>query len=502
MKTKTQPKPAVAGAGYKEIERGDYRTSEIGVEGNFRKHFNKKALAQLAENIGKVGVLQPVILRRGDAKHKYPILVAGERRLRAAQLAGLKEIPGRILDITAEQAQEVQAMENLHRKDLSPIEEARAFKVLLDQKGHTLEQAEDLANRVSKSVNYIYRAVRLLELPEDIIKKIDTREWTPAHGHQLLRVPKDKIIETIQKAAGGDPRDVTAFALRNAVDHQLGSKLDAKGFPKTVPYAGKEACTACVYNSGNQGQLFDGAEKGNCTYKECFDLKMKQFLVDKEQALRNEHGEDFLGIQEHCLWHGSTSIKGYKVIGHKDEKQTKEAQKTDAKYAMEKNGTVWVLTENKNTRGSSGNSDTNRITPKQKFIRMETYKTLFEAALRSFDGREIKADHLAVIAKALEPGHYDTKIPMTLIPVEAKSKNSWDPKYQYEKLGTSDLERLIFMMALDFRCSLSSNDPDPKHFSVCGINAKDIIAKAKKEAALAWDAQKGKKKAVPAGAAK
>jgi|GEM_PF-6130039 ParB/RepB/Spo0J family partition protein len=504
MKTKTKKTPeVVAGEGYKEIEAGLVDCDKIAVISNFRKTFNEKALQELAENIAKVGVLQPVILREGY------ILVAGERRYRAAMLAGVERIPYRMLELTEDQALEVQALENLHRKDLSPIEEARAFKVLLDQKGHSVEQAQELADRVGKNVSYVYRAVRLLELPEKVLERIESGEWTAAHGHQLLRVPAEKIEEVVEDSGDGD--ETTATNLKDTIDNQFGRKLDGHPFPKNVAYAGKEACTACVYNSGNQGRLFDGAEKGNCLNRPCLEAKMEHYKEIKIQAMKNVHGDDFLGMTERYVYADcqmkhlfQNGDKNLVTLGKADDKKTKAAQKAGAKYLLDSEYNLWVVVERKpKTDVSGAPEDTNRITPKQKFIRMETYKALFNAARTACLGNTDNS-HLAVIAKALEPGHYDTKIPMQLIPVSTKEKkdkeNDWTyTEYQYEDLSQQDLFALVFMMALDFRKSLSTQEPDPKSFSICGINAKAVMAKAKKDAEAAWDAQKGKK---PAKAAK
>ena len=119
-KTLTKEKPAQAPARYEVVSEGPVAIETIRSESNFRKTFNAAAMKELADNIGKVGVLQPILLRRNG---EGLVLIAGERRLRAAKAAGLKVIPGRVLDVTEEQASESQALENLHREDLGPIEE-------------------------------------------------------------------------------------------------------------------------------------------------------------------------------------------------------------------------------------------------------------------------------------------------------------------------------------------------------------------------------------------
>ena len=335
MKTKTEKKVAtpaiVSGAGYKELFRGDYKTSEISIASNFRKTFNEKALQELAENIGKVGVLQPVILRM-DGKGKYPVLVAGERRYRAAMLAGLKTIPGRILDLTEEQALEVQALENLHRKDLSPIEEARAFKVLLDQKGHSVEQAEDLAGRVGKTSSYVYRALRLLELPDNAIDNIESGKWTPAHGHQLLRLENEVAVTAAVNWLdnGGDNYNddtvPSALSLRHFIER--GAKLLIKAtFTTDQDYAGCQGCNTCPSNTSNQSGLFDGAENGQCLDPKCYDRKSAQVRKDTvAKALEAfPAGVKNLGTK---MAGGSGNIQGLKGAVTLDEKSiTKDVRK-------------------------------------------------------------------------------------------------------------------------------------------------------------------------------
>ena len=506
-KTKTAPKPVVAGEGYKELFRGDYRTSEISVGSNFRKVFNEKAIRELADSIGKVGVLQPVILRR-DPKHKYPVLVAGERRLRAAQLAGVKTIPGRILDITADQALEVQALENLHRKDLTPLEEARAFKALLDAKGHTLEQVEELAGRVDKSTTYIYRAVRLLELPKDVLEKIETGEWTPAHGHLMLRVPKDKIKDVLEQADNSmyNDKTLTVHMLKEAIEEEVENNLDGAGFPKTVEYAGKPACSTCSYNSGNQGKLFDGAEKGKCSDKTCFEAKEAQHQTDTLEKVKKEHGENFLGIHKGYCSSGDRAGGGI-IIGSIDEKKTKAAQKNGAKYVMSEGGTIYVISNDKAvinaalgyTPGGGGSSGTmHATTPRQKFIRMQTYKALFEAARRTCQKTGLTQAHLAILAERLEPGHYDTQMPLQVIPVKETSRG-YNSSYNYAALTYDELRDLVLMFALDKSHSMSTVDPtvrDLGRFTNLGVNVKAVLDAGKKAGEVAWEAQKAAKKAA------
>ncbi len=145
----------------KEAAQMQMAVEEIVEGSNCRSRMNPGKFEELVQNVKKVGILEPLLVRR-DAKGKV-ILIAGYRRQAAAKVAGLQEVPVRILDVDEKQAAEIQALENLHREDLSPLDEARAFKRLLDRGQHTVES---LAAQVDKSVNYV-EAPKMLNLDSD-----------------------------------------------------------------------------------------------------------------------------------------------------------------------------------------------------------------------------------------------------------------------------------------------------------------------------------------------
>lgn len=275
---------------FTELERGEINIDEVTVSGdNFRKEFNEEALKELSENIAKVGVLEPIILRKN---RQYKVLVAGERRLRAAQKAGLQTIPYRLLDLTEEQAREVMVLENLHRKDLSPLEEARAFKDLLESGGYT---AEDVANRVDKSKAYVYRAIRLLDLPQEAQDALEKGEITTGHARHLLCVPAGKVKDLLKDIKR---RKLTAAALQEQIRWHFGTELEEAGWKLDIEYAGKTACSKCPYNTANQQSLFDEAiEAGKCTNKECYEVKQEQYFADfveQVKAKAEKLGMEFL----------------------------------------------------------------------------------------------------------------------------------------------------------------------------------------------------------------
>lgn len=163
-----------------------------------RRNFNEESLQELKNSIKEHGVLQPVLLRPvGD---KYEI-VAGERRWRAARLAGLTKIPAIIKEMDDLQAAEVALIENIQRDDLSVIEEANGYKNLIDRFGYT---QESLANRVGKSRSYIANCLRILGLPAQVVEMVEKGIITGGHARALLSLSGEKdIIKAAQEVAAG-----------------------------------------------------------------------------------------------------------------------------------------------------------------------------------------------------------------------------------------------------------------------------------------------------------
>lgn len=150
-----------------------------------RKEFDKSSLKELAESIKVHGVIQPILVRKKEDKYE---IIAGERRFRASRLVGLKEIPAIIMDADKEDAAKLALIENIQREDLNPIEEAMAYKHLLEE--FRLTQ-EEVAKTIGKSRSYIANCLRLLNLEEKVIEYLYNGDLTTGHGKVLLAV-KDK----------------------------------------------------------------------------------------------------------------------------------------------------------------------------------------------------------------------------------------------------------------------------------------------------------------------
>ena len=174
-----------------------------------RTDIDEESIAELADSIKKVGLLQPIIVRPIGEGYQ---IIAGERRWRAARVAELSTVPVRILAATETASLELALIENLQREDLNSIEEARGYKRLLTE--YQMTQAE-LADNVSKSRSAITNALRLLDLPEEVQEMVYGGELTAGHARAILAVP-DEVqrinLATKAKSEGMSVREVENLA--------------------------------------------------------------------------------------------------------------------------------------------------------------------------------------------------------------------------------------------------------------------------------------------------
>lgn len=170
-----------------ETESGDkvYQI-EIGLidrnENQPRKNFDEKALKELAQSIKQHGIIQPLILKKVNERY---IIIAGERRFRAARMAGLKKVPAILKEYSNEQLSEVAIIENLQREDLNPIESAKAIQALINEFNLTQEV---VADKIGKSRSAVTNTLRLLTLPEEIVNLVEQSKLSAGHARTLLAV--------------------------------------------------------------------------------------------------------------------------------------------------------------------------------------------------------------------------------------------------------------------------------------------------------------------------
>ena len=192
-----------------------------------RKRFDDARLEELASSIREHGVVEPILVRREGAKYR---IVAGERRWRAAQRAGLREIPALVREANEREAFEIALVENIQRADLNAIEEAEAYDALVRDHGLTQDA---LAARVGKERSTVANALRLLKLPPDVRDSVRDGHLEMGHARALLALEES---EAIRKAAQRVVREkLSVRATEAMVRELLGGKREPKAAPAETP---------------------------------------------------------------------------------------------------------------------------------------------------------------------------------------------------------------------------------------------------------------------------
>lgn len=200
-----------------------------------RKNFDLESLQQLADSIAEHGLLQPVVVR--EALGGYYEIIAGERRWRAAKMAGLSEIPVTILTADDRKASELAIIENVQREDLNPMEEAQAYKKLQEEYGLTQDK---VASAVGKSRSAVANTLRLLDLPEEASALVATGKLSEGHAKVLLGTTyEEDLIKAAKEVAekGLSVRETEALVKRlNAASAAEEAEETLKDFPVKVNY--------------------------------------------------------------------------------------------------------------------------------------------------------------------------------------------------------------------------------------------------------------------------
>lgn len=220
-----------------------------------RRSFDEEELQALADSIAEHGVLQPLAVRALDGG--FYQIIAGERRWRAARMAGLDEVPVVVLDADDRTVMELALIENLQRQDLNPMEEAEGYRVLMEDYGLTQEQA---AARVGKSRPAVTNALRLLALPDEVRAMVENGTLSAGHARAVLSLPSERL----QKAAAQriialrlSVRQAEAMCKRMAA----GEKTEKPKSELTVDYVG-ECEKALTKQLGRRVKIVSGKRKG------------------------------------------------------------------------------------------------------------------------------------------------------------------------------------------------------------------------------------------------
>ena len=193
-----------------------------------RRAFDEGALRELSESIRSYGILNPLTVRLRSGRYE---LVAGERRLRAAKLAGLREVPCILVDVSMEDASLIALVENLQRRDLDFVEEANGIRRLIMTFGMSQEEA---ARRIGKSQSAVANKLRLLRLPPDVLDALLANGLTERHGRALLRLPGSDLQRSA--LAYVLEHDLTVAATDEYVEALLNAEAEGPGEePKEAP---------------------------------------------------------------------------------------------------------------------------------------------------------------------------------------------------------------------------------------------------------------------------
>ncbi|MCI6991414.1 MAG: ParB/RepB/Spo0J family partition protein [Clostridiales bacterium] len=222
-----------------------------------RKHFDEESLADLAQSIGQHGILQPLTVRR--LASGYYQIIAGERRWRAARMAGLEEVPAIIVEADDRKVMELGLIENLQREDLNPMEEAAGYRTLVQEYGLTQEEA---AKRVSKSRPAVANAMRLLALPQEVQWLIEQGSLSAGHGRALLALPtaEEQIAAAEEIRTKGWSVRETEERIRQRLQEREASAPEKPSSPLKLYF--KEAERQLTAGLGRRVTITQGKKKG------------------------------------------------------------------------------------------------------------------------------------------------------------------------------------------------------------------------------------------------
>lgn len=251
---------------------------------NPRKSFDEQSLTELADSIRQHGVLQPVGVRPISGTDRYEI-VFGERRYRASLIAGRENIPALIYDTLSDtEAEEMAITENLQRKDIAPMEEAEAFRSLIECGRY---DAHSLAVQVGKSETYIRTRMKLATLIPEIASLLDNEDITVSVASEICRYGEDIQREVYDKhLKDGLPynswRGMTASKVAQMIESNFTTELCRYSFDKS-------ACASCPHNTCNLLLFVEEGYEGKCAKSLCLKEKQNAYLTEKAISMLAEH---------------------------------------------------------------------------------------------------------------------------------------------------------------------------------------------------------------------
>ncbi len=248
-----------------------------------RKRFDEEALADLADSIREHGIIQPITVRK--LASGYHQIIAGERRWRAARMAGLREVPVVVIEADDRKAMELAMIENLQREDLNPMEEAEGYRALME--GYNLTQ-EEAAARVGKSRSAVANSMRLLNLAPAVRKLVEEGRLSGGHARTLLPLPAAAQEKTAESVISGDLSvRQTETLVKKLLEAKPEKKKDDRGMI-SVNYA-EAAAHELTEHLGRSCRIVSGKKKGRLEI-EYYGVDDLNDLLDALHTLRRKTG--------------------------------------------------------------------------------------------------------------------------------------------------------------------------------------------------------------------
>jgi len=292
---------------------------------NPRRTFDAAKLAELADSIRAQGVIQPILVRpqlKGADDEHYEI-VAGHRRFRAAQMAGVAEIPALVRPLTDLEVLEIQLLENLQRDDLTALDEAKGYRALADQHGMS---AESIARKIGKSREYVFARMKLLNLGDEGRAALEDGRLSPSVALLVARLPKVIQGDAVERVLPAwKPDGLSAREAADVIRSQFTMPIKKAPFDATAKYfhaAPKELtliappCAECDKRTKCAEDLFSADPKAPdmCMDRECYDAKT---AAERREKIRRARAEGVKVIEgkeaEKLLKNGAWNIPGYYV---------------------------------------------------------------------------------------------------------------------------------------------------------------------------------------------
>lgn len=258
-----------------------------------RKDFNREALESLADSIAAMGVLQPIVVRENLQYPGTYEIIAGERRWRAAKIAGLSEIPAVVLDSDELKTAQVALIENLQRENLNAIEEAMAYDALIEKFDLTQDQ---IAKQVGKSRSAVANTLRLLDLPDAIAEMVKEGKLSAGHARTLLPLEDPEVMETAANriiARSLSVRDAEALVKRLIAQAEMAKQIDLdsdKGLEKLTRIHMKELERRSQTTLGRRVRITNSDKKKTVelAFEDNEDLELLLKLLCGQDFFKNE----------------------------------------------------------------------------------------------------------------------------------------------------------------------------------------------------------------------